>query len=200
MELRELSRIEAARIYEQYMINDFPLDELKPLSIIENLMEQKVYRCYGLFHLKEMKAYAFLFCGHERSSILIDFYAVVSSGRNKGYGSKFLNLLSDRFRKYDGFMAEIEKVDLAQNEEERKTREKRIQFYLKNGMQKTSITSRQSNTELGIMYLPLQKKYDAVHIFREMKDIYHKMLPKKILEEYINLYIHPTEFIAKSVY
>lgn len=138
MEIRELSRIDAVRIYERYMINDFPEDELKPLSTIENLMEQKVYRCYGLFHLKEMKAYAFLFCPQELSSILIDFYAVVSSGRNKGYGSKFLKLLSDKFSKHDGFMAEIEKIALAQGEEERKTREKRVRFYLKNGMHETT--------------------------------------------------------------
>jgi hypothetical protein len=189
MQIRELTIGQTRLIYEKYMCDDFTADEMKPFNVIEKLMEQKVYICCGLYDDENLKAYACLFSKDKNSCILIDYYAVISLNRGQGYGSIFLRLLRKKFYEYKGCIAEVEKVDTAYNEQERKIRERRVNFYLRNGMQKTEISSRLFDSEFQIMYMPINKSRDDVCVYDEIKYIYYRSFPKKIREKYIKLYI-----------
>ena len=68
--------------------------------------------------------------------VLLDYFAIDDSKRGKGYGSKALKLLQERYAGYRFFL-EIERTDVeADNIEERKRRKS---FYLQNGMTELSV-------------------------------------------------------------
>lgn len=181
MEIREIDIYNMKGIYESYMVKDFPADELKSLSLIESLMKKKNYKCFGMFHNDELSAYAFLYFNDLSLSFFIDYYAVVGTKRNMGYGSQFLTLLKEEFYDYNGFFLEVEKVESAQNEEDRKIREKRVQFYLKNnGMKKTSVSSCVTGVDFDILYQPLKKKLDNSFVYNGLKEVYSSIFPKNL--------------------
>lgn len=138
MDLKQLDSKEIERVYNTHMKIDFPIEELKPLDIIQRLLEKQNYACYGLYEKNELQAYAFL--AIQKSYLLIDYYAVCSEHRNKGIGSKFLKLIKEQFKDYEGIMVEVEKVECAPNETEKTIRRRRIDFYKRNGMRMTSIS------------------------------------------------------------
>ena len=58
--IRELTEKEFAEIYEQYMEQDFPADELKPLGEIESQRQRQTAICLGFFHQRHLAGYAVL--------------------------------------------------------------------------------------------------------------------------------------------
>lgn len=186
MEIKEIDIYNMKEIYESYMVKDFPADELKSLNLIESLMEKKNYKCFGMFHNDELAAYAFLYFNDLNLTFFIDYYAVVGTKRNMGYGSQFLTLLKEKFYEYNGFFLEVEKVESAQNEEDRKIREKRMQFYLKNnGMKKTSVSSCVTGVDFDILYQPLKKELDNSFVYNELKGVYNSIFPKNLYNNII---------------
>ena len=134
--LKPLCEAEVSTIYHDHAVYDFPKAELKPLSTMLKLMKSGDYLCYGLFEGEGLRAYAFFVINGV--FLLLDYYAVCRGYRSNGYGNQFLSLLRNTCRGIYGIILEVEAPDCALKEEELTIRTRRINFYERSGVRKTS--------------------------------------------------------------
>jgi len=185
MELKQLRNEDIENVYNKHMIIDFPAEELKPIDVIQKLIKRKIYICYGLYNNnKELLAYAFL--ATSKLYLLIDYYSVCAKYRNKGVGSEFLTILKENCKNYNGIIVEVENIECASNEAEKVVRRRRIDFYRKNGMRMTNISSKLFNVNYSIMCLCNIEIDDSV-IYAELKNIYKEMIPSKFYSKYVEV-------------
>lgn len=188
LKLKALSPEEISYIYNTYMKNDFPPSELKPLSsILENLNNGN-YFCYGLIEDENLKAYAYLCKSPNKNCLLMDYYAVLNNIRSKGYGSLFLKLLKENLNNYDGIIFEVESKTTAKDFKEKAICEKRIKFYLNNGLYLTNISILLFGVTLNIFFLPILKQLDDNTIYNELDSIYKILYSKNIYKNNLILY------------
>ena len=94
-EFRLLTRAELTELYKTHMERDFPEAELKSLPRLLGLMDRGGYEPYGLFQDGELAAYALYWRVGEEPYVMLDYFAVVPEGRNKGTGSALLREIPD---------------------------------------------------------------------------------------------------------
>ena len=184
MNLKQLSNEDIINIYNIHMIKDFPTEELKPIKVIENIIKRKIYICYGLYDNDELLAYAFL--ATSKLYLLIDYYSVCAKYRNKGIGSQFLNILRECCKNFNGIIVEVENVECASNEAEKVVRRRRIDFYKKNGMRITNISSILFSVKYSIMCLCNSEIDDSI-IYSELKSIYKELIPREFYSKYVEI-------------
>ena len=186
MEMKELCREEIAAVYERYMVEDFPPDELKPLDMILLCYDSGTYIAYGFYVENKLVAYAYL-CGLTQTPevpVLLDYLAVVKEHRDEGYGSAALALLKTALPR--GLMIEAESVLTAENEEERHVRERRISFYERNG----SLRQDFETTLFGVRYsIFLLGGNTAASVRDVMEETYRQMVePRFRLEDVLTFH------------
>jgi hypothetical protein len=146
MYLKELNVKEFTTIYQTYMTDDFPPDELKPLERMIHTMETGLCCAFGLYENDDLRAYAVFIVPEGQLYGLLDYLAVVKQYRGTGVGHHFFALIEDALKqKYtwlDGFFIESENIDFAGNEQEQIIRRRRIAFYENNNCQITKLGSR----------------------------------------------------------
>lgn len=175
--------LERARaVYLENAHKDFPSDELKPFSMIERLWEQGCYRACGFYEENEgaLCAYAFTMAKEDRGALLVDYFAVRSSLRGKGYGTAALALLKEACADYGCIIFEVEDEDAAVSQEEKKARRKRAEFYEKNGVIMTPQKSLAFGVEYRLMVLPLKEENAIEGLNEKLTAIYKKMLPENV--------------------
>ncbi|MDO5425386.1 MAG: GNAT family N-acetyltransferase [Eubacteriales bacterium] len=133
MEIRELTMDEIAQIYEAEMRYDFPESELKPLSAIRAMYEKGVYLGLGCWENGRLLAYAMYVTKKERKRLLLDYYAVVRTMRERGIGSRFLQGMFEWLKDAEMILGEVENPEFARTLQERETQVRRIGFYERNG-------------------------------------------------------------------
>lgn len=184
MNLRQLTDGDIKEIYNKHMIIDFPAEELKPLDVIQKLLKRKIYMCYGLYNNEELLAYTFL--AASKSYLLIDYYSVCAKYRSMGIGSKFLNILKENCKNYNGIIVEVESIKCALNETEKVLRKRRIDFYKKNGMRMTNISCMLFNVNYSIMCL-CNIELENSRIYEGLKNIYKEIIPSKLYSQNVNM-------------
>ncbi len=173
MELRLLNNEEVSVIYNDYMLKDFPREELKSLKKIIRLTDEKKYFSYGVYEDNCLVGYA-LFMTYE-NIILLDYFAIIKEKRGNGAGSKVINLLSDYFKdKYDVFILESENPKFSKNESDKNIREKRIKFYEKNGLIKTDIKSKVYGVDF-VIFIKNDKIKNNAKIVELLNNLYISM-------------------------
>lgn len=184
MELKQLSKEEVKKIYSDHMVIDFPKEELKPIDAIERLISRNIYECYGLYDKEELLAYAFF--NTSKSYLLLDYYSVCEKHRSNGIGSKFFGILKEECKNYNGIIVEVEDVESADTEAEKIIRQRRIDFYKKNGMKMTNVLCELFNVNYSIMCIS-KVEFDDSIISDEIKNIYKEMVPEKFYSKYVNV-------------
>lgn len=186
--IRSMKLYELAKIYYHHMKRDFPKDELRPFFSIAYLKLKKQYTCIGLWKEKHLVAYANLLRSNLSPCVMLDYFAVIPSERNGGYGSKFLKEL----KKYplDGIILETEMPECAVDEADRIKRQRRIAFYEKNGVRKTHVSATVFGVSYNILYMPIQKDYTDTKIKQELEHVYHLAVPKRMHKENISIHIN----------
>lgn len=190
MKLVELDDRQISDIYNKYMKEDFPKSELKPLKLLLECRKKGLYRCFGLFYKGELKAYAYLANYKKEDVVLLDYLAVISDIRGKGYGSKMLTELKNYYKnntKVKAIIIEAESIRSAKDDEQIKLRERRIRFYKRNRLIEQSFLPVVFGTEFTILVLEIQDianddkgkaekdKYEE-YITERYKKIYHAIL------------------------
>lgn len=166
---RKLTISQTDDIYRKMMKKDFPRNELKPLSMIHKALSRKEYLCFGFFDEAEnICGYAyFVFRIHEGQRVyMLDYFAVAENMRGMGLGSQFIKMACDSVYDADYIICEAESPEKASDEEDRIIRDRRIDFYLKNGFRDTGISA----FVFGVVYKILE--FGAEHNEIEMKTAY----------------------------
>ncbi|MDE5451033.1 N-acetyltransferase, partial [Elizabethkingia meningoseptica] len=73
--IKEIDYNRFSRIYEEYLVADFPEDEVKPLWVIKKAYKAERYTAYVMEDGDEVKAYA-SFLWNNREILLLDYFAV----------------------------------------------------------------------------------------------------------------------------
>ena len=162
--LTDFAQVE--ELYRTRMKKDFARNELKPLQSMKRLWEKDAYDCYGLFDGEELLAYAFFI--RQGRNYLLDYFAVAEEHRDEGLGSAFMQELLSLLKEADGVLVEIEDPDKAEDEKTRTQRERRREFYVRNGYRSTGAASRL----FGVDYLILEAQTGKEHPAEEIPDIY----------------------------
>lgn len=138
--IQPLPNTELLDIYRDTAPAHFPADELKPVSAIEELLNQDSYIGLGLFdEANRLMGYALFLTVPGLDVILLDYYAILTSYRDLGLGSIFLQKMRAHFHQFRGILIETEDINCASNDEELLERTRRNAFYYKNGAILTDI-------------------------------------------------------------
>lgn len=158
------------------MINDFPENELKPLDMIEELISSKKSIALGYYENDIFTGYAtVLFAGN---NLLLDYFAVISNYRGKGYGTRFLRELENYFKDYGFLLIEAENNDTA-------TARKRIDFYKRCGCRDSMLRGRLYFVEYVFLYLELSGNCSIETVKEDIINIYKTVYPDYINTEYL---------------
>lgn len=182
-EVRPLTLPEVRQVYKSCMISDFPDDERKPLSMIEAALSRGEYRCLGAMGEGGVLAYAF-FVRIERDGQtleLFDYLAVRRDLRDSGVGSAFLRALcAGPLREADCVLLEVDNPEFAPDAAERGIRERRLRFYLRNGLSDTGVRASVFGVEYIVLTLPVGRPQSREAFKDIYETLYHSFLSDKI--------------------
>ncbi len=134
LNLRLMTDSEVTYWYTQEFENHFNAQERKPLADIIKLQNSGHYDLLGLFdeHSNQMLGYATIWKSPNINLLLLDYLGVSSSLHNKGLGSQILLALK-KYYKNEYIIAESELPVSEDSPSENNLRERRINFYKRNG-------------------------------------------------------------------
>ena len=138
MELKKVDAERARDLYDHYLVEDFPEDEIKPFFIIERAMKEGHYEVIEAFDEDGLAGYAFTVL-LDRNDALLDYLAVTKERRGQGLGTLFLQKLVTSSYAGMTLYLEVESPSVVKDEEEKNLRQRRIDFYLRNGAKKTMV-------------------------------------------------------------
>ena len=185
LEVKRLKKEFVAEVYQQHLINDFIPEELKPLERIQQLMDQELYWCYGLYDEGVFVAYAFFVRATNHSEILIDYFAVCSGNRNKGYGGLFLGLLQQELSDVTSILFEVESGAHVKEKEQQMICQKRLAFYRNNGLKDTKFHVDLFGIDMKVLYLIIQREPTEVEISEALDAIYDVLFGTKIHHKHV---------------
>ena len=193
LKVRPLNREEIEEVYREYMPEAFPAAEVKPLTVILDLVAKGTYWCYGLFDEDIFVGYGFFFRAGDNCQLL-DYFAILPQIRSKGYGSAFLKIF---FQKYPDMitLGEMESPRSAHNEGEKALRERRIRFYQRNGYALTPVYSVVFGVEYRIMIQNGPVDITTEQIAQLLLKIYGELFPypPEKIDQFLRVYTAPPE-------
>ena len=187
MQAKLLSLAECKRVYEDYLVKDFPADEVKPFSSIRRMTQKGLYQSWGFYEENDLAAYAFLCDDCRQRFSLLDYYAVNASLRGRGYGQRALAVLRERYRAYKGVIIESENPDFAKNEEDRRTRVRRLAFYEKCGLTDSGVRGSAFGVEYRILYAPCSGPATNKEVKAALAEIYRMLVPGDAYKKFIRI-------------
>ncbi len=188
--VRALALAQIRELYAQRLVVDFPPDELKPLSIIERALRRGEYVCYGAMDGQEALAYGFFVKleADGKRFALFDYFAVRQDLRDRGVGSRFLLALVDGpLRGMDCVLLEIDAPERAGTPEERRIRDRRLRFYLNNGLRDTTVSAVVYGVEYRILSLPVGGFPSPEETRRLYAALYRAILPERAYKTMVKL-------------
>lgn len=183
--IRALGPDEIRALYAGRLKEDFPPDELKSLAAIERLYAQGRYACYAADGAG-IPAYAFFVKLGSRA--LVDYFAVRRDLRGQGVGSRFLQaLVGGPLRGMDVVLLEADDPDAAPDADELDVRERRLRFYLRNGLVDTGVVAEVFGVAFRILALPVGDVPVAADARRAYAELYRAILPRKTYDAEVRL-------------
>ena len=181
---------QAEALYDTRMKRDFPPDELKPFSMIRDAVGRDEYVCYGAMNEGEIVAYAFFarYVINGRALGLLDYFAVVERLRDQGIGGAFLNRLAAHMRDMDAVIIEVEEPSLARDPEERNTRQRRLDFYLRCGMREGGVQATLYGVDYRLLTMPVGRSLDPDDVRWAYDAIYRAMLPETLYKTIVDIH------------
>ena len=186
MLLRDLTDDRITWVYQNWMMQDFPDDERKPLARIRSALRDGDYRCIGIFEAEALVGYAF-FAGApaKRNAVLLDYFAIAPENRNRGLGGMFLQRLPELFPQAAAVMIETEAPETAANAAEQDLRQRRLAFYLRSGCEDSGVQADVFGVRFRLLSYPVRLHPDAEQIWADYCAVYRNMLPESMFLRHI---------------
>lgn len=141
-EIHSVTGAALQRLHREHMCRDFPRNELKPLEMLESLTAQGINSVWAVERAGELVAYYVLARLPGCSAVLLDYFAVEPRLRSRGVGAAVLRNLAARLGPEECLLIESELPAAGTTEEERHTRERRLDFYRRCGAVDTGVRTR----------------------------------------------------------
>lgn len=183
---KKLTVEETLEIYETYMRKDFPPIELKPFSHIERMMNLGLYDSFVFYEGDRFVAYALCSENRNRDAVLLDYFAVASDLRGRGYGQKALTMLWQIYQEYEMVILESENPEFFEDEQDHRKKLRRVRFYEeKCGMTKCDFTTRLYGVEYVIMMKGCKAKDDSALAAQKLKEIYQVLVKPEAYRKHL---------------
>ena len=183
---KPLTLDQARALYAERLIIDFPEDELKPFSMLEAAWRRGAYACFGAISGGAILAYAFFVKLPGEDGALLDYFAVDEALRGRGIGGDFLRaLVAGPLKGLEGALLEVEDPDAAKDDAARSQQNRRLLFYLRNGMTDTAVTARVQGVDFRLLAMPVGKRLPREGVRRLYERLYHAVLPPCVYEEWV---------------
>jgi GNAT superfamily N-acetyltransferase len=188
MQIRILDDEERHCIYHQHLQKDFHQSEVKPYTLVEKLVTEQRYLCYGLWDDEKLKGYAFFVKGSDSKTILLDYFAILSDYRSQGLGGMFIQAIQENMSKDKlTLIAEVENPAHAYDEKSRDLMNRRIQFYIRNGFKQSKISCRVFTDEYMIIYYNEKPHQDEDGLVMELKQLYQAIFGEEVCRNQIQV-------------
>ncbi|MBQ7499525.1 MAG: GNAT family N-acetyltransferase [Clostridia bacterium] len=181
--LRDMTKEQISVIYDTRMKYDFPPDELKPLGIIFRAIDGGIYDFLGLSDGEDTVGYVSLI--RHGADFLIDYLAIYRERRDSGLGGNLLRMLTERYPEAGSMLVEVEDPDCADGEDEKKTRIRRLDFYLRNGYTDTGAAALCFGVKYKILEAPVGGKRTCKDTAELYRMHYRSILPAEIYRKNI---------------
>lgn len=181
--VEHLTLPEVRDVYARCMTRDFPRNELKPLSAIEHALRRGEYLCFGLKESGQVLAYAFFVCPgcQGKKQYLFDYLAVLDHLRGNGIGSRLLEALTSGPLKDAGcILLEVDDPSKATDPAETIIRNRRMHFYLRNGLRDTGVRSLVYGVHYRILEIPVHGPHTPSEARAIYEHFYRTMFPPVI--------------------
>ena len=185
MEIIKLNVWQMFRIYYTKMKKDFSKNELKPFMMIAKGMKRGDYECVGLLEGDKFLGYGVMF--KHGNDYLFDYLATEKDERNKGIGAKFLNMMKDYLKDADSVIGEVEDPEFGKDEADKKLRQRRVGFYLRNGIVDTNIRVKLFGEYFYVMEMVINRPHSSSEVESLYKMHYRLNLPAKMYEENVEI-------------
>lgn len=185
MILRQLTRPELRKLYQDELTVTFPPEERKPLSAMERLVDKEQYEALGLFEGTALVGYAFLWTDERNAYVLLDYLGITASRRNSGLGTALLGLVGEHCGAFRGILVEAE-APSQEDSEENMLCQRRLEFYQRSGF----VTLDYDCTLFGVFYRMLiltRDKVDSDAAMLGHRRLYQEQLPPKLFEQHIQI-------------
>lgn len=166
-------------LFRGHIKRDFVRQERRPLYLLLRLHRQGMYTFLAMRDDKSGKllAYAGLLHSPGVDSMLLDYLAVEPEYRGAGLGSQFMKELAAACDT-GGIIIECDSPAQAKTADERKIRERRIGFYLRNGAVATGARWRFIGIHYELLWLPIHKSLDEIDMGRDIPALYSTAAPQ----------------------
>lgn len=118
----------------------FPINERLPIFILKNLSKKAKANFYEIYDNNTF--IGMLYNVYYKDIVFVLYLAIDNKFRGKGYGSKVLNLIKEKYDK-NRIILNIEEIN--ENALNNKQRIKRKEFYNKNGFKSIDFTVKEGN-------------------------------------------------------
>lgn len=189
--IQKLRTHEVRDVYRKYLRNDFPRDERRPLWQIMRMRRSRQYECCGVFCESRLVCYAFFIVPAVQGMrcCMLDYFAVLPQLRGSRIGSCVISQLETCVRQMDLVLVEVEDPDREADPAKKAVRERRLAFYLKNGLQDTSVRVETFGVPYRILKVPLSRKGPEItreEVRRAYEAFYRIPLKKGVFERSIH--------------
>lgn len=123
------------KIYDKYL-KLFPISERKPYKLIEKMVNKGITKIWGITDNNIIVGFMIVNKVKNNTCIHLDYFAIFQEYQSKGYGTKAIKQLVNKYPKHYKIFIEIEKVGEGKNKQENEIREKRAKFYERLGFSK----------------------------------------------------------------
>lgn len=183
-----LVRLDNHAIDEFYpwLLDNFVADEVKPLLWIKRMLARGDYTLFA-WQEDSPLALAFFYHGQsEEEPALLDYLLVHPEAQSQGIGSKFLDTLVRAKSLKNGFLVELERLDLAESQEGLLQRQRRLAFYQNLDFQATELLPEIFGVGYRLYHSPSLKLTEAQLKARYLA-IYQAMVPEALFKKHIKL-------------
>ena len=188
--IKKLENTEITSIYNTYMKQDFPTDELKPLSHILKSMEEGYGFSLGLYEEERLAGYAVFILCEETKCALLDYFAILSDRRGAGLGHRAFSLFDTYFKEnlpqVEGLYIESERIAAAEKEEQRLTRERRIAFYRSCGCEMTELQAVVFGVDYSVLYMRMGNPAQGASL-EALDALYRRMFKPEHYARFVSL-------------
>lgn len=169
-----------------WLVANFPADEVKPLPWIKTMLARGDY---VLFAWQEDSPLALAFFYHgqsEEAPALLDYLLVHPDYQSQGIGSKLLSTLLQAEYLKNGFLVELERLDLAESQEGLVQRQRRLAFYQNLDFQATKLLPEIFGVGYRLYHSPALELTEESIKARYLA-IYQAMVPEPLFSKHIKL-------------
>lgn len=161
-----------------YYLEIFPEEERKPLQLITSTYNKGYSKIIKIMNNDNIIGFMILNRIINNGYAILDYLAILPQYRNKGFGSRALELLIEQERENSGIFVEIEKIGLGKDEKDNELRIRRKKFYDKLGFKKLKFDL----VLFGVVYMPYiytNVNNDEDFIIEEIWKIYEEICGKE---------------------